>query len=217
MSTFQQLRQRAAQRIRDFNNNIVADTTPSATQPAAWSDYINEAYRDIDQSSPFWPWHEVQTTLTFPALTRSQPLPTGDFQVLAAWDLTDQFPLVPLEGRDQYINEYPQQNEQGSPMHYRIFDGNLELYPLPLVQTQVRVDLIQRVTDLSANSDVPVFPSIYHHVIVDGAIARFYEDDGNMQQAQHHWEIFKQGLASMQSDLLQPRQPRYYEVVDTFL
>lgn len=216
MTTFVNLRKRASQRFGDPSFSIVADTT-SATLPS-WDDYINEAYRDVLQASPLWPWNEAQpANLTFPANTfAGVALPADLWQVEAVWDQTDFLPLVPLEGRSDYLNQYPQQNEVGIPQHYRIFNSKLFIYPAPTVSTQVRVDGVQRPADLVSGTDVPVFPVAYHHMLVDGALAYAYQDDGNLDLSKASAMRFEGILARMRQDLLQYRQERYPEIVDTF-
>lgn len=206
---FSVMRTYAATRFRDTNNIIVAD--------ADWKNYINDRYEDMLSRCTWFPWNETQSTLSFGASVSSQPLPTDVWQLLAVWDSTNQFPMVPLEGRDQYLNEYPQQTEVGFAMHWRVFDGSLFVYPMPSSTTVYRIDYVKRPADLVADADVPVFPSQYHATIVKGALALAYTDDGNLQMAEAHQAQYETEVKNMVMDLMQPRQSRFHEPIDTFL
>src|SRR5579885_49696 len=215
MATFVQLRTRCATRFRDPSNIVVSDSE--------WGSYINEAYRQVNSDQALWPWKEGQTTLSYPAYTgstsgASQPLPADVWEVMAVWDQTNQMPIIPLEGRGQYLNEYPQQTEVGFAMHYRVFNNNLFLYPQPESPVTVRIDYRSVIADLVNDSDVPVFPAQYHSMLVEWALAHAYLDDGNDDQYNAHSAVFNDRLDQMRRALLgEPHQDRYYEIVDTFL
>lgn len=218
MSTLLQLQTRCANRFRDPTNIIVLAVD--------WTDYLNEAMRDIDASSMMWPWREQQTTLSVAPGVRTCQLPVGAWHVLAVWNATDQLPMVPLEGRGQYLIEYPQGTETGSPLHYRMFgdtatatltQANLEVYPLPTVATSVRVDFWGTLPDLAGATDVPQFPAEYHHLMVEHALAQAYEDDGNTAEADRHNSRFSTLLGNMKGNLAgMSRQERNYEITDSF-
>lgn len=210
------MRTYAASRFRDTGNVVVLDTD--------WKNYINDAYHLMLSAVPLWPWNEATTTLTVPGnsslvypLNRSVALSLDTWQVLAVWDITNQFPLVPLEGRDQVYSEYPQQLEVGQAMHYRVFNNLLEVYPAPQVATQYLVETIVKPGDLVADSDLPVFPAQYHTDLVAGAVSLAYEDDGDAAQAALYRAKFNNGITSLKNDMGQPRQSRFYEPVDTFM
>lgn len=213
---FSVMRTYAASRFRDVGLQVVVD--------ADWKNYVNDAYHQMLVSVPLFPWNELSTSLTVPGnvslvypLNRSVSLPLDCWSVLAVWDITDQFPLVPLEGRDQVYNEYPQQIEVGQAMHYRIFNNTLQVYPAPQVATTYLVEYIAKPVDLAADSDVPIVPLAYHTDIVAGAVALAYEDDGDSSQAALYRAKFDLGIQRLTADINQARQSRYYEPVDTFM
>ena len=203
---FSVLRTYAAMRFRDVGNTIVSD--------ANWKLYVNTAYGDVLQALPFFPWNELVTTLTYTASTRSQALPTDAWQVLSVFNGTDVWPMVELEGREQYLNLYPLQTEIGSPIHYRLFGQNIQIYPLPQNSTALTVEYISMPADMSADSDVPAFPEQFHDLLVIGALARAYRDDGNDDQASSYEAEFKEMLMPLITNMGQPRNPRFYEPVD---
>jgi hypothetical protein len=204
---FSAIRTYAATRFRDPSNIIVTDTQ--------WKDYVNTAYGDVLTRLPYAPWNEASATVALSAASRTGALPTDVFKVTAVYDATDQFPLVPLEGRNQVFQEYPQQTETGQPMHYRLLGGNILVYPIPEAATNLTVEYLKMPADMSADADVPAFPSQWHDALVSGAVALAYRDDGNMQMAAEYEKESQGMIASLIQDSMQPRQDRYYEIVDT--
>lgn len=204
---FSVIRTYCATRFRDTNNVVVAD--------ADWKNYVNTAYHDVLAHCTFFPWSETSSVVQIAANTRGVALPLDVWQIEAAWDQDNQFPLVALEGRQQVYMEYPQQTEVGQAMHYHVFNNQFNVYPMPAQLTNYKLEYIQRPADLNADADLPVFPVQYHDMLVDGAVALAYVDDGNLQQAQVYQTRFEQRRQQLVNDLMQPRQDRYYEIVDT--
>lgn len=206
---FSVIRTYAASRFRDVGLVVVAD--------ADWKNYVNSVYGNVLMTLPYAPWNEQSTTLTFAPSTRSMALPTDAWRVTAVWDQTNQFPLVPLEGRMQVFNEYPQQTEIGMAMHYRVFDNLLEVYPLPQSSTIYVVEYFKMPADMAADADLPVFPEQYHDMLVAGAVAMAYRDDGNAQAASGYEAEYQSMLKALQLEMGQPRQDRFYEITDTLI
>src|SRR5207344_2974807 len=113
------------------------------------------------------------------ALTRAVALPTDATRVLSVHDHTNYVKLEPLEGVAEHLRLWVTQTEDGVPVCYRIRNGNLLLYPLPTGVYTYYVEYLSRPADLSADGDLPAFPSQYHDILVEGALADAYLDDGN--------------------------------------
>ena len=96
MTTATNLGVQAATRFRDPNNDVI-----SAGQ---WLAYLNQAYGDVNTSTPLWPWLESsEQTLSLTAGNRSVSLPTNVFNVNWVYNTTDDERLIPQEGRgDQW-------------------------------------------------------------------------------------------------------------------
>lgn len=206
MTTFAALRTYAALRFRDPTNVIVSDTD--------WKSYINSAYGDMTMRLPYAPWNENSATIVIASGIRSGPLPTNVNRVTAVWNSTDGFPMVPMEGRMQVFNEYPQQTETGQPMHYRIFGNSLYVYPLPTTSTSFTVEYEMLPIEMVADGDVPAIPETYQDGIVAGAVAMAYRDDGNIPMAAEYEKEQEEMVRALIHDAMQPRQDRYYEIVD---
>lgn len=207
MTTFADLKTRCATRFRDSSNEIV-----SATE---WGEYLNEAYRDVQQSHPEWPWMDQQTTsLTISASTRSAALPADVFRTSVVYNSTDDLLMMPIDGgHRQAFKLYPEQTETGTPEQYVIEGTYLFIYPMATVTTTFEVHYYGPRADMTG-TDEPAFPEQYHRILIDGAMARAYEDDGNGGQAQVAWEHFAAGIDRMKTDLLNAHYDRYQQIID---
>lgn len=192
------------------------DTAGSVVSDPAWLGYLNDAYADVNGTLPWWPWMESHSTdLSIAASGTSVALPANASRVTNVWNKTEQVQMVPLEGRSTYRNLYPFADEVGTPTHYRIFGATLEVFPLPTATTLFRVDYFAPPAELVTAE--PVFPSQYHRILIEGAMARAYEDDGNPEQAGIHHEHYNAILAGMVLDLGSgDRQDRYPGITDTW-
>lgn len=206
---FSAIRTYCATRFRDTANVIVSD--------ADWKNYVNSVYGNVLITMPYAPWNEASGTLVVPASTRSVALPLDGWRVTAVYDQTDAYPMIPIEGRDMIFSEYPTQIEVGQPMHYRIFNNLLEVYPLPQADTTFLVEYAHLPADLVADTDLPVFPEPYHDMLVTGAVGMAYRDDGNDGMASAYEKEYGDMLQSLKFEAGQPRQSRYYQPTDTFM
>lgn len=208
MSTFLALRTRCSVRFSDAAFALVTDAT--------WKDHVNTAYRRVQSAEALWPWRELtSTTLTVVAATRSIALPIDAWRVLSVYNSTDTIKLWPFEGTVEQLRQWDQ-TETGTPIQYRILNDLLQVYPIPTGSTVLTVEYLGRAADLSGDSDLPVFPSQYHDILVEGALADAYADDGNTSQYTLHDGRFKELLAEMRQDLLSDRQERSSEIVDNW-
>lgn len=209
MSTFAQIRTRAAVRYSDPSNVLITDT--------AWKDYVNEAYRDFLTLNPRLPFNATRSTsITIAANGRSSNLPTDVWRVTAVWDATDLQPLVPLTNPAQPRWEYPSDTEQGVPQQYRLFGRALEVYPRPAQLTTFAVDYYLQPADLSADGDLPAFPAAYHGGIIALAVSKAYRDDGNANAAKEYESEASGIMDRMLDDLLDVREDRYPGITDEF-
>lgn len=196
-------------RFRDPSEDVITSTE--------WLSYLNDAYRDVIAAHPDWPFLEQRNSaFTATAAARTTTLPTDCFRVRAVYNATDQLAMNQIDGLDMVFRLYPSQAEPGPPVHFRLRNNLIEWYPLPEVSTTIVLDYIATPVMLSAGADEPVFPEQYHHLLVEHALARAYEDDGNVQQAAVHNERFATGLSGMMADLLSARMPYYPTIVDTW-
>jgi len=182
-----------------------------------WKDYVNACYRRINGAEPLWPWRETTTTtLTIAAETRSATLPTDVFRVVSAFNSTNKSKLTPTEGIAEHLFQWASQTEDGVPVQYRVFNNQFQVYPLPTILTTFTIEYLVRPADLGADGDIPVFPSEYHDLLVEGALADAYLDDGNLKQQVAHEARYKEQFMQMREDVLSERTERYSEITDNF-
>lgn len=212
MATLALLRTRCKTRTRDTNNAIWSD--------AEWTSYINDAYDDAIGDSPWWPFLKAKNTaFSYTAQAASMPLPTADvYRVNSVMNLTDRYPLAPLSGAASAVDAYPYADTAfGNPIHYRIYNQTLEVYPRPLVTITLQLEYMVTPVDLSGDSDVPIFPAQYHQgILVAGAMARAYEDDGNSAMAETHWKKYNETVEDMKTDLLSTQTENYPIIQDVW-
>ncbi len=208
VSTFTQLRTRASVRFGDAAFSIITD--------ASWKDYVNEAYREVCSLEP-WPFLETaSTSTTIAAGVRYFTLPTNAWKVNALWDSTNKIPLEPITNISQVFDEFPNQDETGVPVLYRVRGTRVEVYPLPTTLTTYTVQYEAYPGDLSADGDLPALPTQYHHILSNLAVAKAYRDDGNFDAAQSYEAEAGVILEAMRRDLLAPRTERYPSITDEF-
>lgn len=208
MSTFLAIRTRCSVRFSDAAFALVTDAT--------WKDYVNAAYRRVVAEENLFPDREITGTFNSVALARSVALPTDVTRITALHDDTNFVKLEPIEGLSEHLRLYATQTEDGVPVSYRIREGKVFLYPLPTGIYAYTVEYLGRPADLNADGDLPAFPSQYHDILVEGALADAYLDDGNEKQYLAHDARFKELFQAMRLDLLGERTERYYEPTDNF-
>lgn len=200
---------RCATRFRDPNNNIV-----TAVQ---WLEYVNETYADVIGASPHWPFLEnsANETLTVNAGSRSVALPPGVSRVTAVRNATDDVVMTPVDGRTTHMHAFPEQTETGVPQFYRVYGQDLEVYPLPEANTALQVEYPAAPALLTTGE--PVFAEQYHHILVEGALALAYTDDGAPEQSAAHSGRFDTILFRMKNDYLGAgRHDSLPTIVDTW-
>lgn len=193
-------------RFRDTGNGVYS--------VADWNDYLLEAQADVYAASPWWPFFEGLATNTI-TTSGEVTLPTDAWRVNSVYNATDDYALSPLSGRADYLAYYPDPDASvGSPLHYRLRSNVLEVLPHPQSPVSIRVEYMVPPAFLAADGDEPIFPEQYHQILVSGALARAYEDDGNVNMAQTHWAKFGALLSQMKDDLLDTRSESYYGIPD---
>lgn len=143
------------------------------------SGWINQAYMQLVNDAP-GPWLQTSSAVSYSAGTAQGSLPANcttvktvrlDNQKLGRLSFEDYLDLVNDQG-------------DGQPAHYALWGGSLYLVPTPDSALQVQVFHWREPEPLSGNSDVPLIPQRFHHLIVLGAVVRgFRELDDTEQEA----------------------------------
>lgn len=200
---------RCESRFRDESNNIV-----SADE---WKAYLNDAMSDVVAFSPHWPFRKTVNTsaVTVDAATRSKALPTDIYRVTAVRNATDNIDMWSVEGNTTHIRYDPEQNLTGPPRWYRVTGATIEVWPLPEVNTVLHLEYMDSPDELSADGDVPPWPAHYHRILVYGALAKAYEDDGAWEAASFYKGEFATMLDGLYQEMIgQPLHDRQPVIVD---
>lgn len=196
---FTTMKTRCATRFRDPSNAIVAATE--------WGNYINDAKAEVDAASERWPWLEARATnVSLSAGTATVAIPGSGWYVLSILDSTNDQPLKPLGQWTTSDGMFPTEGETtGSPQYYRVLGSNIEVFPTPDATVVLHVTYLGAPTELTAGGDVPPFGSEFHRILVEGALAKAFLDDGNLEQGQAHAAVFQGLLAQMKATYLRNR------------
>ncbi len=145
---------RCARRFHDEAFDVVSSTD--------WVNYLNDCYRDIIGASPLWPFlHQTATdSLTFAPNVRGVNLPSNVFRVTSVYNDTDQYPMRAIEGDTQHIRLYPDQTLTGTPSRYRVFNNQIQVWPLPDHAVSLIVDYIVAPSDLGSTAPQTFFDAV---------------------------------------------------------
>lgn len=208
MTTTAALIDRCIARFGDPNQEIVDDAT--------WLSYLQDAYDEGNRFSPYWPWMKRVTedlTITPPGNNTGF---TSVYRILAVHNETDDLRLTALEGNQTVYDVFPDFDESpGTPVLFRLFGENLEVYPFPDHEIAILIEFYGPVDLLADDTSLPVWPYEFHEALVDGALARAYLDDGNEKFASDYDAKFQQALIKMEENTLGGAQnPTYPRIVD---
>lgn len=192
-----------------------SDLQGRAVSEAEWQAYVNDAYSEVI-SDRDWPFLETRSSSTvISAGTNSASLPTDVWTVLDVFNNTDGITVLPIHGRNTAREAFPDLTATGVPQFYRLFGDTIEVFPSAQANTTLALDYFVHPAELTA-SDEPVFPRPFHKILVDGALAYAYDDDGNNQQAAICRARFEQGIVRLVNHLLGARTGNYPQIVDSF-
>lgn len=212
------IRTRCKTRWRDPTNAILTDQN--------WTDYINDTYHDVLAASPFWPFAQSSSSsVVVNQGVRSALLPNVNvLGVTAVYNVTDLYPMQPVEGSDRVYRDWPDQTEVGLVGAYRLRGNTIEVYPLPDKNVTLKIEFQSVPVDLAADVDVPPWPAQFHDMLVDGAMHKAYEDDGAVFRfgrmvadlAGGYEQAFQTKLQALMAYVFSGSTSRYPGIVDTF-
>jgi hypothetical protein len=171
----------AALRIRDIGNTVAT--------AAYWLELLNETYLETLRSNPTLPFLETsEQTVVVSAGTRGTALATGIWTVNWVYDVTDDYRMIPQEGRGDQWHQDQARSATDIPCTYRVRANTLEVFPLPTVDTTFAYEGVLLPAAL-ATGDTPVWGAAWDSLLLHGMMAKFYLDDGNDK-----WFTIEQGL-----------------------
>jgi hypothetical protein len=182
-----------------------------------WTDDLNERYGEF--VSQIGSGKNKLATITFPAATRSQPLPTGATGLLMVRNtsVSTPFNMLPLTSWQQVIDRFTDPTIQGNTYYYLVDGALIYLFPVPQANTIVEVSYWGDPAALVLDADIPIdLPSRYHPALCEGALALAYTDDGQADRARLHQAKYDDALKIAKDDLNEARTEIYPGIRDNF-
>jgi hypothetical protein len=179
---------KAASRWHDPTFNVISTDQ--------WCDYVNEAMRLVQAETPFWPWLEsAPVSITFAAAQASADLPADSYTINWGYNTTVDEKMYPDEGRGSQWHASRQQiDTTGIPRTYKARGaagtaegaatgdhGCVDVYPIPDSTYVLKFEVMQYnpVLDAATNC-IPPFPTVFHSMLIDGALAFAALDDDDL-------------------------------------
>lgn len=188
----------------------VQDRTQLATtdpEYAAIGDRINEALHLIETASPGgWDWLRDEITLPITANTATYTfstigaVPAPDVGIVRVNYVevligSTRVPIDRLPVEEARLNYLV--STSSSPDYYSIDRQTLIFWPTPDANGTAYVGVLKTEPDLSAGSDTPLLPSIYHRILVAQASGLVLRALGRLPQAQIEEASADRGLKQM--------------------
>lgn len=165
------------------------------------NDFLNDAYLlDIcEEESWGGEWSFLEEVVEDEAPVTIADLRTIEYVI----DVTQQTKLDPMK-RARITDDWNVDLTQtGNPSLYYVTQGTtVNVFPVASDTIQVRY---WKVAPRLEGSGTPLLPTRYHSLIVDGAVARAYEESDDFELAQASRERFEQRLARMANVLGMPQ------------
>lgn len=173
-------------------------------------EFINDAYQVDICDAEDWPFLEAETT-------GSAPLTISDLRSLKyVGNSVSEVPLRPRDTGDLNSLNWNLQ-EAGDPRYYYITGGTtIKVFPTSTNSLLVRY---YKTPAKLTSSTSPLLPERFHSLIVDGAVARAYENSDDYELAQSKEAKFQTRLGRMREALLGPYldgPTEFIEVTDPY-
>jgi hypothetical protein len=171
---------------RGFNDLESSGTTRQ-------DNYLNRAYYEICEDAD-WPFLEATSS-------GAAPLAISDLRTIESVVHTPSLTrLSPLDRRN-IMEDDAVLTTTGTPYYYYLTTGTtVAVYPANTGSISVRYWKVPAA--LSAGADVPILPTRFHNLIVDGAVGYAYLDVDNYEAATATFDIWRASIAKMRESLL---------------
>ncbi len=175
-------------------------TSASAAQQTQAKRAVNHALARIWNAAE-WTFKEGNDAVTATAGSAALSGLASDFGVARALYTDDGTRLRYLTPR-QFYNAYGGTAPTGTPESYTIINQAITVSPTPTVTSTAYLLVYEkRLTNLTADGDIPTIPAQHHYLIVDGALShmlRLYNDFTWQFQEQ----AFLSGINDMRTEWL---------------
>ncbi|HET7455393.1 MAG TPA: hypothetical protein VFJ76_07730 [Solirubrobacterales bacterium] len=162
----------------------VVDRGYNYVAPVRIGKFIDRAYRKICSRYP-WPFLEASTT----GVASFEIADLGKVLSVSANE-------TPLPGRDRRwaAGVFPDLTQTGAATFWYLENRTLKVFPVDTAEVTVRY--IKRPATL-ADSDTPVMPEEWQHLLVDFAVIHCLKDDDEVQEGQVLRAEWREELAEM--------------------
>jgi hypothetical protein len=161
--------------------------------------YLNDAIGDLCSRAFYYGEEQEQVTATV-AGTANYAFPT-DLTKLRSVRLTSpqqELSLIDLRDIDRSTPS------SGVPYCYALNGAGITVYPTPDAAYPMNLRYFQLLSPLVYDTDVPGLPPRYHRSLTYYAIARCFEREDDVQQAQYYDGKWEQTIKNLKSDLVFP-------------
>ena len=163
---------------------VLASLASDSNDPIASSadDFVNDALHFLETAAPEgWPWMREPLSVTLTAgtsryLFSALSTATTVVKILSIKAQTGDGANLPLEYRsvDEADNLYDSTTQTGPPESYSVDGSALIVYPEPDTSYTATLRIVFSEPDLTASTDTPTMPTVWHRAIVDQALAVMY-------------------------------------------
>lgn len=146
--------------------------------------WINAAYQEICHTFRFTELESEDTSLTMSTSLAYVAVPSNVYAVLSVTDTTASQHLDPFEGD---FAEYERRRitlTAANPTRYLIYANRIYFHPIPSAANVLRCGFWLEVTPLSAVTESPIIPSLWHDGIIILATRNGWRDLGDDTRAQ---------------------------------
>lgn len=142
-----------------------SDTTAEQTK------ILNMVYKEV-AGIRRWSWTEQVSTGALTTGVRTVAMPATITKVDQFFiDTSTQEPFeLRFQPQEVFFNMADPDPAVGEPLYWTEFDGLLYVYPTPVMNYTTTLYGLEEIGELTLDTDVPVFDSKYHPVLVWGAL-----------------------------------------------
>ena len=153
--------------VDDALERLNLPTTASSDARTRIERYVNEGYRLLLADNGMARARDTTTTIVQVAGTAEYTVTASKIRFIR--DTTNDVKLMEVS-LSALRSMDPGDDSSGTPTHYAVRQTGastikVRLYPIPSGTDTLDVDIVSAVTDLSADGDIPVFPSEFHPVL----------------------------------------------------
>lgn len=174
--------------------------------------WINDAQREIAIANDLL---QVKGTKDAVASDPTYSLPTDILKLLSVKYNGINLRALNLQEADEIIGTIDQTVAQGyptgTPTHYWIFAGEINLYPAPdaALTGGIQIYYLKQPTEVTGDADDIGLPVEYFNRVVEYCLAQAYELDENYEAAQTKLAQFKAGVAELSQNEAWEQQEFY--------